>query len=103
MVRVVWAPNASRQYEMILSTITREAGESVGQKWRRKFNRAIGILKRFPKVGSPVEDVALDGYREQFVGPYRIIYRYFGSVCQIAIMVRAERDLNSHFPKVEPN
>ncbi len=94
MARIIWSPRASRDWEIILSTIGREAGTSVRLKWKRKFDKAVNALIRFPEIGCPVEDFGIGNLREQIVGPYRIIYLFTGTVCRISRLLRAEQELD---------
>lgn len=95
MARIVWSSRATREYQIVLNTIEREAGAAVRSKWRRKIDKAVKALERFPAIGSPVEEFGILGLREQIVAPYRIIYLHAGDVFRILKVIRADRDLDA--------
>ena len=94
MALVIWSPTARIDLRAIYDRI---ACDSVltAEKWLNKLLQAVAILEQLPEIGSPVEEPGFTGYREQIVGPYRIMYRFNGTTCRIAIIVRAERDLRN--------
>lgn len=94
MADVIWSPTANRHLGTILSLISKEAGGAAALKWNRRFLKASRQLEQFPEIGSPVEDIAVPGFREQIVGPYRMIYHFDGLAVQIAFVFRADQDLD---------
>lgn len=94
MAEVKWSPTANRHLGNILSVISKEAGGAAALKWNRRFLKASRQLERFPEIGSPVEDLSVPGFREQIVGPYRMIYRFDGLAIHMAFVLRADQDLD---------
>lgn len=92
MARIIWSLRARRDWESILSIIGKETGTSARAKWKRKFDKAVNVLERYPEIGSPVEDFGIGGLREQLVGPYRIICVFTGTECRISRFLRAEQN-----------
>ncbi len=94
MALVIWSPTARADLRAIYDRIARDS-VLTAEKWLSKLLQAAYTLEQFPEIGSLVEEPGFTGYREQIVGSYRIMYRYNGTVCCIAIIVRAERDLRN--------
>lgn len=97
MARVIWSTAARLEFNVILAAIRHEAGPHVGEKWRRRFAKAIDMIAVLPESGSPVEEFPWKSWRESIIGPYRLIYRFDGTVCRILSAIRAERDLKRRF------
>lgn len=94
MADVLWSPTASRHLGTILSVISKEAGAAAALKWNRRFLKASRQLEKFPEIGSPIEDIVVPGFREQIVGPYRMIYHFDGLAVQMAFVLRGDQDLD---------
>ena len=93
MAGIVWTTDARREFDGVLATIRKEAGLSAAQKWQRRFAKAVAQIAAFPELGSPVEEYPWRDYREQFVGPYRMIYRFDSTNCRILSVTRGEQRL----------
>ncbi len=93
MAKIIWSAPTRFDLEMILATIAREVGQHVARKWSQRISRAIAQLALFPEIGSEVEVFPFRNFREQIVGPYRIIYRFDGVNCRLLAIVRAQQDL----------
>lgn len=95
MARISWTAQARTDFRRLIAQIAVNQTPAIATEWARRIQAAVDILKKFPEIGSPVEDTPFPGLREQFVGPYRVIYKYNGRVCRIVIIPRAEQDLSS--------
>ena len=99
MALVIWSPTARADLRAVYDRIARDSVLTADQ-WLNKLLESVSVLEQFPEIGSPIEEPGFTAYREQIVGPYRIIYHYNGTECRIGTIVRAERDLrNVTFPE----
>lgn len=93
MARVTWTDGAGGELRRTMSRLERVAGRATARRWAARIRSAVALIAASPELGPPVEDVVGTGWREWFIGPYRLIYSFDGSVCEVQLFVRAERDL----------
>ena len=95
MARISWSKQARADFRRLIAIISEHQTPRIATEWARRIEAAVDILKKFPEIGSPVEDTPFPGLREQIVGRYRVIYKYNAGVCRIVIIPRAEQDLSN--------
>ena len=90
MTKLIWSPQAEQDIKAIRAYIiedsTRYAELVVG-----RIVAGVERLARFPESGRIVPERNDPFIREVIVDPYRVVYRYRGSVVEIATVFRASR------------
>lgn len=97
MARVTWTREARNDVRRLTHGLD-SFSPGATKRWARKLLASTRRLVKLPESGVPVEDAGKPGYREIYVGPYRVVYRYDGKVCEILIVVRAVEDLSDWLP-----
>jgi plasmid stabilization system protein ParE len=92
MARVSWSDAALEHVRMILAKIRGE-DPPTAQKWAARIMSAPDILADQPRLGSVVEEFALDHLRELLVGSFRLIYTIREDECVVVAVIRAQRDI----------
>ena len=93
MTSVIWAPQALRDVEAIRAFIAQDSPAYAALEARRIL-AAVERLRLFPESGRLVPERRDRTIREVVASPYRIVYRWRGSVAEVVTVFRASR----HFP-----
>lgn len=72
--RVRFTPSGRRQFLAAVVYILR-ANPAAARRFRRRAERALRRLERFPESGRTVPEFSSLPYREVIVAPYRFFYR----------------------------
>lgn len=73
-MKVVWAPLAETRALEAVDYIARER-PAVAAAWLEELLERTAALRRFPRRGREVPEIARPPYREIQHAPYRVIYR----------------------------
>ena len=104
MAGIIWPRRAFIQYRSQIAYLRTHSGSGrIADKWSVKITRAVARLALLPESGSPVEEFPGHGFREIFVGPYRVIYKYDGTNCTIAAFAHGKQDLRIVMPEYAGN
>ncbi len=73
-MRVLFTPTGRRQFLEALAYIYRD-NPSAALNFRRKAEKTLSRLKKFPESGRPIPEFPDLPFREVIVRPYRFFYR----------------------------
>ena len=92
MSRIIWIPSAKEDLARIKAYIRRDSKVNA-TRFIKRIRNAVAGMKRFPEAGSLVPDFEPVGFREIFVGSYRVIYRVVNNEIQICSVIHGARSL----------
>lgn len=81
-MRVRFTPTARRQFLAALAYIARDRPDAA-RRFRRRSERALRRLLRYPRSGRPIPEFPELPHRELVLQPYRFFYRIEGRVVWI--------------------
>jgi addiction module RelE/StbE family toxin len=93
MARIIWAPSALKDLEVILEYIAKDA-PLTARRFGQKLLARADQLKTHPLLGGHVVEDATRTYRELLRGNYRIIYRFEGDAVYVVAIHHAARLLD---------
>jgi plasmid stabilization system protein ParE len=77
-LKILFTPTARRQFLDAIAYIYRD-DPSAAVAFRKKAEKSIARLKRFPESGRPIPEFPDLPFRELLVNPYRFFYRIKGT------------------------
>src|SRR5690349_16131318 len=72
-IKIIWTPQAKLDLREIRQYIARNAPRTATE-YVQRLRKAVGLLRKFPELGSPVPERGFESHRELIKGNYRIIY-----------------------------
>jgi addiction module RelE/StbE family toxin len=88
--RVIWAPAAKEDLRSVHDYIAQRTRREA-KAFTNRIKKSVARLRMFPELGSRVEDVEVSDYREIYVGPCRVIYRWAKPIVRIVAVIRGTR------------
>ena len=73
-MRILFTPNGRRQFLDAIAYINRDK-PSAAKSFRRKAEKSLSRLKKFPESGRPLPEFPELSFREVIVTPYRFFYK----------------------------
>ena len=73
-MRILFTPNGRRQFLEAIAFINRDK-PSAAIDFRRKAEKSLSRLKKFPESGRPLPEFPELSFREVIVTPYRFFYK----------------------------
>jgi toxin ParE1/3/4 len=95
-MKILWSPRANQDLHRVSDLIAKDKPQAALQ-WAQTVYKKISRLKRFPKSGRVVPEVAKQDLREIIVGSYRIIYGIKGKTLSILTIFHGAKKLKSDF------
>lgn len=90
MVQIKWTEPALEQLNEIADYISLDK-PLAAKKFVKKVFQAVSRLKNFPESGKKPKEIEDKEYREVFVNPCRVFYRYSGKKVVILYVMRSEK------------
>lgn len=90
MARIVWTDPAIQELDAIADYVALDKPEAARQLVK-KVVAAVGRLRKFPVIGSPVAELLGLPYRQLIVPPCRIFYRLEKTSVYIVHILRGEK------------
>jgi addiction module RelE/StbE family toxin len=92
--RVVWSPAALDDLDAIAAYIARDSPRYASAV-ASKFRESARNLRRFPRSGRMVPELADERYREKIIYGWRMIYRFEDEVVTIASIVHSRQSFET--------
>lgn len=73
-MRILFTPNGRRQFLEAITFINRDK-QFAAISFRRKAEKSLSRLKKFPESGRPLPEFPELSFREVIVTPYRFFYK----------------------------
>ena len=73
-MRIMFTPNGRRQFLEAITFINRDK-PSAAIDFRKKAEKSLSRLKKFPESGRPLPEFPELSFREVIVSPYRFFYK----------------------------
>ena len=73
-MRILFTPNGRRQFLETITFINRDK-PSAAIDFRKKAEKSLSRLKKFPESGRPLPEFPDLSFREVIVSPYRFFYK----------------------------
>ena len=91
MKQIVWSPQSLRDLRAIREYIAKDSERYADLTIARIFS-AVERLLHFPQSGRIVPERDDPEIREIIVGRFRVVYRFRGSVIEVATIFRGSRE-----------
>ena len=92
--QIVFSRAASRDIEIILDYLTREAGPGVAANYRRSMLRLFALLADHPALGAPRPKLGRS-VRMCVIAPYLVLYRRVGGVVTVLRVLHGRRRISA--------
>ena len=100
MSRVIWFPNAQADLRDIHDHIARDSKQHA-KRWTKRVRDATNSLRRFPEAAGLVPEFESRGWRQTFVGDYRVIFRVRNASVEILAVFHGARRPPHHLDSLD--
>jgi toxin ParE1/3/4 len=101
MAKIIWADPAIEDLDAIADYIALDKPSAARQMVKRVM-AAVGLLKKFPRMGGPTAELRGLPYRQLVVPPCRVFYRIEENTVYIVHVLRGEQLVRRELFPPEP-